>query len=175
MPKVDVTLSMAIAGNTHIVYTQVRYRNNAQAIYILRKQYTYWVHSMAIAAICNMVAAIRLPPHSSSRPWCHQSSFGSLSCCFLFSDVIIVAKPPQNLLAHAKGIWCKTAQQPKRRLMASRPTWRMSTVEGWQQLRSEQPYCILLLVITAIAMAYCALNMCIACAVCILLAHCSHT
>ena len=45
----------------HIVYMQFRYRNNVQAIYILRKQYTYWVRSMAIVAICNMVAAI--PPH----------------------------------------------------------------------------------------------------------------
>ena len=47
---------------------------------------------------------------------------------FFFSDVIIMAKPLKNLLVHAKWIWHKIAQWPKRRLMVStwsRPTWRM--------------------------------------------------
>ena len=57
----------------HIVYAQFRYRNNVQAIHILSVQYGYWQYC---GNVQYMVTAI--PPHSSSRPWCHQSSFRSV-------------------------------------------------------------------------------------------------
>ena len=132
---------------------------------------TYWVRSMAIEYCGNMqygCSHSSTIPHSSSRPSCHQSSFGSL--CNFTPYPFCPCKEVFEQFCHNNYIRekRKTARQwPKRRLMASRPTWtKLKNVEGWQ---NHIAYC-------HNSHAYCALNMYIACAICrpILLAHCSY-
>ena len=94
----------------------------------MHKQYTHWVRSTAIVAICNMQYAIWLLPSFHTLQVGLDTINLLLGHClavFLFSDVIIMSKLLKNLLAHTKQIWHKIAQWPKRRLIALRPTWRM--------------------------------------------------
>ena len=138
-------------SNMHIVYAQFRYRTNAQAMYVLCKQFIYipsaqygycgnmqyiiiiicsdlqpdgwistmcrlrlegifysWSHWLKRARSVQLLTKIIISqsPYQLSYGCCHPSTSSvaslSCSCCFSFSDVIIVAKLLKNLFASAK-------------------------------------------------------------------------
>ena len=124
-------------GNMHIEYVQFRYRNNAQAIYMSCKQYTYWliqcaVWLLSIVAICIVQYGCCEPStilHSSSR---------------LLMPSIFARKEVFEQFCHDNYIREKKNSKTMTQKKLNGIKAYLKRVEGWPQ-----PYCILH--ITAIA------------------------
>ena len=134
----DVTLSMAIAAicilcmqSLGIGTMRKHYCTSNIHIECAVSEYGYW----SIVAICNLVAAI--PPHSSSRPWCHQSSFGSL--CNFTPYLFCVHKEVLEEFCHNNYIREKKNSKTMTQKKIDGIKVYLKNVEGWQQ-----PDCILL-------------------------------
>ena len=138
--KVDY-IQYGYCGDMHIVYTQFR------CILCTLRQYAIWLLPSGSLHILQVgLDVINL-------------LWGHCLAVFLFSNVIIMAKRPKNLLVRANRYGVKLHNDPKQ------DCWHQGLFEECQG--TQQPYCLLHITTIAILRTqcgYCLRNMYIACA-----------